>query len=188
MSSYSEYLGRYKQKMTTYTDTRPHRSAGHQTEIVKRLAASGNLETAVAKTACVLPLNAPSTRSGANYNHGGGHNVQDMSSFVEYTSGQALAQASMSKNAKPSQITNLCLSTAALPEFNDKLAADAQLSLIQAAKNGFQRGYYGCAFCGSTTKVQFASGCNCRLTTAQAAGFKSVGAPIHTIEPNANVA
>ena len=45
MSSYSEYLGRMKQRMVTITDTRPHRDAGHQTEIVRRLAASGNLET-----------------------------------------------------------------------------------------------------------------------------------------------
>ena len=55
MSSYSEYLGRMKQRMVTITDTRPHRDAGHQTEIIRRMAASGNLETAVANTACLLP-------------------------------------------------------------------------------------------------------------------------------------
>ena len=71
MSSYSEYLNRYKQRMPTITDTRPRRDAGHQTEIVRRLAASGNLETAVANTACVLVLNTPSTRSAAGFNHGG---------------------------------------------------------------------------------------------------------------------
>ena len=67
MSSYSEYLGRMKQRMVTITDTRPHRDAGHQTEIVRRLAASGNLETRVASTACALVLNAPSTRTAAGY-------------------------------------------------------------------------------------------------------------------------
>jgi len=87
----------------------------------------------------------------------------------------------------------VCYSSTTIPELNDKLAADTQLAAKQAEKNAYQRGYAtaNCPTCGGIygpTKVQFASGCNCKLTTAQAAGYKSVGAPIHTIEPNVNVA
>jgi len=124
MSSYSEYLGRYKQRMVTITDTRPRRDAGHQTEIVRRLAASGNLETRVANTACALVLNAPSTASASTFLHGGGHTVQDAPMYTEYTAGQAVAQGELRRNAKASSITNTmpCLSTSALPEINDRIA------------------------------------------------------------------
>jgi len=193
MSSYSEYLGRMKQRLPNIQDTRPHRDAGHQTEIVRRLAASGNLETAVASTACARVLNAPSTRGTSQFLHGGGHNVQDMSSYVAYKAGQAVAQGFMPANAKTSQISNVCYSTAVVPEINDKIAASTDLQAIQAQKNAYQRGYgtANCPSCGgiyTPTKVQFASGCNCKLTVNQAAGFKSAGAPLHTIEPNVNVA
>ena len=186
MSSYSEYLGRYKQRMVTITDTRPHRDAGHQTEIVKRLAASGNLETAVAKTACVLVLNTPSTRNTAGFNHGGGHNVQDAPMYAEYTAGQAVAQAELPRNAKASQITNTmpCLSTTTLPEINDKLAADAELSKIQAARQMFGRGYYDNC-CPNCKKVLFASGCNCTGASLAPRGLKSAIQRPHTLEPNA---
>lgn len=186
MSSYSEYLNRYKQRMVTITDTRPRRDAGHQTEIVRRLAASGNLETAVAKTACVLPLNAPSTRSAAGFNHGGGHTVQDTSVYNEFTAGQAVAQGALPKNAKPSQITNTmpCLSSAQLPEINDKLAADAELSKIYVARQMYGNGYANNC-CPTCKKTQLASGCNCRLTAAQAAALKSVIQWPHTADPNA---
>jgi hypothetical protein len=184
--SYSEYLGRYKQRMVTITDTRPHRDAGHQTEIVRRLAASGNLETRVANTACALVLNAPSTRSPSGFLHGGGHTVQDAPMYTEYTAGQAVAQGALPKNAKPSQITNTmpCLSSAQLPEINDKLAADAELSKIQAARQSFGRGYYDNC-CPNCKKVLFASGCNCSLTAAQSSVLKSAIQRPHTIEPNA---
>lgn len=36
MPSYSEWLGRHLQNQKKFLDTRPHRDAGHQTEIVKR--------------------------------------------------------------------------------------------------------------------------------------------------------
>ena len=185
--SYSEYLGRYKQRLTTYTDTRPKYTASHYTEVVKRVAASGNLETPVAAPACALVLNAPSPRGASGYNHGGGHNVQDAAMYNQYTAGQAVAQSLMPNNVKPSQITNMCLSTTALPEFNDKLAADdAGLGAIQRQRNTYQRGYYDncCQYC---KKVLFADGCNCRLTVAQAAALKSVNTGIHTIEPNVHV-
>lgn len=186
MSSYSEYLGRMKQRMVTITDTRPHRDAGHQTEIVKRLAASGNLETRVANTACLLPLNAPSTRGSSGYNHGGGHTVQDTQVYTEYTAGQAVAQGERRINAKASQITNTmpCLSSAQLPEINDKLAANAELSKIQAARQSYGLGYATncCLTCKKTT---LAGGCNCRLTVSQASALKSVVQWPHTADPNA---
>jgi hypothetical protein len=162
MSSYSEYLGRMKQRMVTITDTRPHRDAGHQTEIVRRLAASGNLETRVANTACALVLNAPSTRSEAGYLHGGGHTVQDAPMYAEYTAGQAVAQGEKRSNAKASQITNTmpCLSSSQLPELNDKLAADAELSKIQAARQTYGNGYYSNC-CLTCKKPLLAGSCNC---------------------------
>jgi len=184
--SYSEYLGRYKQRLVTITDTRPHRDAGHQTEIVRRLAASGNLETPVAATACALVLNAPSTRGSAGFLHGGGHNVQDAPMYAEYTAGQAVAQGALPKNAKPSQITNTmpCLSSAQLPEINDNLAADAELSKIQAARQSFGRGYYDNC-CPNCKKVLFSSGCNCTGASLATQGLKSAIQRPHTIEPNA---
>jgi hypothetical protein len=190
MSSYSEYLGRLKQRLPTYIDTRPHRDAGHQTEIVKRLAASGNLETAVAKTVCSSVLNAPSTVPASQYVHGGGHNVKDTSDYNEYTAGQAVAQADIVKNRKAAQIQAVCYSSSTIPELNDRLAgtttlADSSVGLIQAEKNKNQRGYNSCASCGAPIKVQFAGSCNCKLTVAQQAGFKSVINRPHTIEPNA---
>ena len=185
MSSYSEYLGRYKQRMVTITDTRPHRDAGHQTEIVKRLAASGNLETRVASTACAVVLNSPSTATSSAYLHGGGHTVQDTGVYSEYTAGQSVAQATRA-NTKASQITNTapCLSSSQLPEINDKLAADAQLSLIQAARQNYGNGYANNC-CPTCKKVLLASSCNCRLTTAQQAGLKSVINWPHTADANA---
>ena len=185
--SYSEYLGRYKQRMTTYVDTRPKYTASHYTEVVKRQAAAGNLETAVAKTACTTALNAPSTVPGSAYFHGGGHNVQDASLYLAYTAGQALAQGAKPQNAKPSQIQAVCYSSAAMPDYNDRLAADAQLAAVQTAKAAYGRGF-ATQCCPSCKKVVFASGCNCSLTTAQAAQFKNARQVPHTIEPNVNAA
>jgi hypothetical protein len=186
MSSYSEYLGRMKQRMVTITDTRPHRDAGHQTEIVRRLAASGNLETRVASTACALVLNAPSTRGPAGYLHGGGHTVQDAPMYAEFTAGQAVAQSESRANAKASQITNTmpCLSSTQLPEINDKLRADAELSKIQAARQMYGNGYTNNC-CPNCKKVLLASGCNCRLTVAQSSALKSTINWPHTADRNA---
>ena len=185
MSSYSEYLGRMKQRMVTITDTRPHRDAGHQTEIVKRLAASGNLETRVASTACAVVLNAPSTATPSGFLHGGGHTVQDAPMYAEYVAGQSVAQGARA-NTKASQITNTvpCLSSSQLPEINDKLAADAQLSLIQAARQNYGLGYASNC-CPTCKKVLLASPCNCRLTTAQSAALKSTINWPHTADRNA---
>jgi FAD/FMN-containing dehydrogenase len=190
MSSYSEYLSRKMQRTPQILDTRPRRDAGHQTEVVKRLAASGNLESATAASACVLVLNTPSTRNPAGRTYNGGHNVQDTSVYNEYTAGRAVAQASMPANAPPTYITKVCYSSSSMPEYNDRLAADAQLALVQDAKNKYARGYSTascCIVCGKPPV--FASGCNCSLTTAQRQALKNSAAPpLHTIEPNANVA
>lgn len=196
MSSYSEYLNRQKQRITMYKDTRPHRDAGHHTEIVKRLAASGVQETATAVGSCVAVLDAPSTRKnptsewGQLQNYSGGHSVQDTAIYNEYTAGQAVAQGAKPQNAKASQITMTCYSSSVVPEINDRLAADAQLAAIQAAKNQYQRGWNTascCLVCGKPPT--FANGCNCALTTAQRLALKSKVAPAqHTIIPNANVA
>jgi len=174
--------------MVTITDTRPHRDAGHQTEIVKRIAASGNLETAVASTSCSLVLNAPSTRNGVGFNHGGGHRVMTTSRYNEYTAGQAVAQGELRKNAKASQITNTmpCLSSAQLPEINDKIAADPTgFGVIYNTKQLGGNGYRSCLSCGATYKAQFVAGCNCRLTAQQSADLKSAIQRPHTLEPNA---
>ena len=196
MSSYSEYLGRLKQRLPKVQDTRPHRDAGHQTEIVKRLAASGVLETAVAQGSCVAVLDAPTTRKnqlgehGYLLNYSGGHSVQDTALFNEYTAGQAVAQGAKPQNAKTSQITPVCYSSSVVPEINDRLAADSQLAAVQAAKNQFQRGYNVascCLVCGKPPT--FADGCNCSLTVAQRSALKSTVPPArHTIIPNVNVA
>lgn len=185
MSSYSEYLGRMKQRMVTITDTRPHRDAGHQTEIIKRLAASGNLETRVASTACAVVLNAPSTASQSGYLHGGGHKVRDAPMYAEYSAGQALAQATR-VNTKESQITNTapCLSSSQLPEINDRLSADAELSKIQAARQNYGKGY-ATNCCPNCKKVLLADSCNCRLTAAQQAALKSTINWPHTADRNA---
>jgi hypothetical protein len=186
MSSYSEYLGRYKQRMVTITDTRPHRDAGHQTEIVKRLAASGNLETRVANTACTRVLNAPSTASASTFLHGGGHTVQDTSDYNQYTAGQAVAQGELRVNAKTSQITNTmpCLSSTTLPEINDKLAADAEMSKIQAARQMYGNGYVSNC-CPTCKRSELAGGCPCRLTATQSADLKSAIQWPHTADRNA---
>ena len=185
MSSYSEYLGRMKQRMVTITDTRPHRDAGHQTEIIKRLAASGNLETRVASTACAVVLNAPSTASQSGYLHGGGHKVRDAPMYAEYSAGQALSQGTIA-NTKASQITNTapCLSSSQLPEINDRLSADAELSKIQAARQNYGKGY-ATNCCPNCKKVLLADSCNCRLTAAQQAALKSTINWPHTADRNA---
>jgi hypothetical protein len=173
MSSYSEYLGRMKQRLPQYIDTRPHRDAGHHTEVVKRLAASGTLEKPTATFSGNHVLNAPSTRADAPYK--GGHKVQDTETYNLYTAGQAVAQSELPRNAKPSQIQAVCYSSTVVPEINDRLAADSQLAAVQAAKNTYGRGWNTancCKVCGEP--VQYTTGCPCALTAAQQAEFKDV--------------
>ena len=174
MSSYSEYLGRMKQRLPKVQDTRPHRDAGHQTEVVKRLAASGVQESKTPASAGVLVLDGPSTQVKSFYAKA--HTVQDTAVYTEYTAGQAVAQSALPRNAKPSQIQPVCYSRTAVPEWNDRLAADAQLSATQAQKNAYQRGYPSaacCKVCGEPP--QFASGCSCTLTAAQSLALPTSG-------------
>jgi hypothetical protein len=169
MSSYSEYLGRMKQRMGTVQDTRPHRDAGHQTEIVKRLAASGVQESKTPASAGVLVLDGPSTQVKSFYAKA--HTVQDTSVYNSYTAGQAVAQSARA-NTKTPQIQPVCYTSSVVPEFNDRLAANAQLALIQAQKNAYQRGYSSaacCKVCGEPP--QFDRGCGCSLTAAQQVNF-----------------
>jgi hypothetical protein len=171
MSSYSEYLGRLKQRLPQYIDTRPHRDAGHQTEVVKRLAASRTLETPTDVFSGNVMLNAPSTQVNSVYK--GGHKVQDTETYNLYTAGQAVAQTSTLANTKAPQIQAVCYSSTVVPEINDRLAADSQLSAIQAAKNTYGRGWNTancCKVCGEP--VQFTTACPCSLTVAQQVELK----------------
>jgi hypothetical protein len=164
--------------------------ASDYTRQIKRQAASGNLETVVVKPVCTTTLNMTATLPNSQFYSGGGHNVTDASTYNEYTAGQAVAQALIPRNVKPAQIQNLCLSSSVVPEVNDKMAADPTgFGAIYNAKQTQGRGYNSCAVCGGSAKVQFARGCPCSITTAQAAqlNIKSLNTTIHTIEPNVNV-
>jgi len=185
MSSYSEYLGRMQQRLPKVQDTRPHRDAGHQTEIVKRLAASGVQESKTPASSCVLVLDGPSTQDYSRYAKA--HTVQDQSIYNEYTAGQAVAQSELPRNAKASQINPVCYSSTAIPEYNDLLRTDAQAALKQAAKNAYQRGYPSAACCQVCGKPPvFDRGCECSLTVAQQTALKDkVGNRLHTSIPNA---
>jgi hypothetical protein len=77
-----------------------------------------------------------------------------------------------------------CLSSSQLPELNDKLAADAELSKIQAARQTYGNGYYSNC-CQTCKKPLLAGACNCRLTVAQAAALKSTINWPHTADRNA---
>lgn len=160
MSSYSEYLNRQKQRIPTIVDTRPHRDAGHQTEIVKRLAASGTLEQRSPASSGVLVLNGPSTQVRSFYAKG--HSVQDTSTVVEYRGGQAVAQSSMPGNAKTPQIQNTCYSSTVIREKQDTLNMYTEEAKKQAAKNNLGA---CCRLCGEP--AQFTTACPCSLTTAQ---------------------
>lgn len=180
MSSYSEYLGRMKQRLPKVQDTRPHRDAGHQTEVLKRLAASGVQDSKTPAFSGVMVLNGPSTQVKSYYAQA--HTVQDTSDYNAYTAGQAVAQSALLRNAKTPQIQPVCYSSTVVPEFNDKLAANVQLSAIQASKNAYGRGYSSAACCQVCGKPPvFSRGCNCSLTVAQQNALKDkVGTRIGT--------
>lgn len=173
MSSYSEYLGRMKQRLPQYIDTRPHRDAGHHTEVVKRRAAAQTLETTPDVFSGNMMLNAPSTQVNSVYK--GGHRVQDTETYNLYTAGQAVAQSELPRNAKASQIQAVCYSSTTVPEINDRLRTDSQLAAVQAAKNVYSRGWNTancCTVCGEPP--QYTTGCACSLTVAQQVALKDV--------------
>lgn len=182
MSSYSEYLGRQQQRLQKFVDTRPHRDAGHQTEVVKRRAAAAVLESTNPRSAGVLVLDGPSTRVRSFYAKA--HSVQDASVFAGFEAAQALAQSE--RTPKASQISQVCYSSSVVPEYNDRLRTDTQLAAVQAARNAYLRGNC-CTVCGKPPTL--ASGCNCSLTTAQRNALADNTAPIaHTAVPNVRVA
>jgi len=174
MSSYSEYLSRKMQRTPKFVDTRPHRDAGHQTEVVRRLAASTVQESKTPASACVLVLDGPTTRVNSRYAKA--HTVQDTAVYNEYTAGQAVAEGALAVNKKSSQIQGLCYTSTAMPDYNDRLKNDAQLAAVQAQKNAYQRGWSSascCKVCGEP--VQFADSCPCRLTIAQQVALPTSG-------------
>jgi hypothetical protein len=174
MSSYSEYLGRHTQRLQKFQDTRPRRDAGHQTEVVRRLAASGVQESKTPASAGVLVLNGPSTQVTSFYAKA--HSVQDTAVYTEYTAGQAVAQSSTPANTKDAQISDTCYSSTIVPEYNDRLAADPQLAAIQAAKNSYQRGWNSASCCNVCGKPpSFGNGCVCALTTEQRVALPTSG-------------
>lgn len=156
--------------MQKVKDTRPHLDASHHTTNVKRLAASGVLETRNPAVSGNMMLNAPSTQVNSVIKPG--HSVQDISDYAEYTAGQAYAQYRMPVNRKAAQINLTCYSSTVVPEINDRLAADAQLAAVQAQRNAYQRGYAVancCIVCGKPPT--FDAGCQCSLTVAQQVGL-----------------
>lgn len=159
MSSYSEYLNRKMQRTQKFLDTRPHRDAGHQTEIVKRLAASAVQESKTPTSAGVLVLDGPSTQVKSFYAKA--HTVQDQSTYNDYTAGQAVAQSTKA-NTKAPQIEQVCYSSSVVPEYNDLLRTDTQMALKQAAKNNLNN---CCRLCGEP--VQYTTACPCTLTATQ---------------------
>jgi primosomal protein N' len=160
-----------QQRLAKVQDTRPHRDAGHQTEIVKRLAASGVQESKTPASACVLVLDGPTTRVNSRYAKA--HTVQDQSTYNEFTAGQAVAQSQLPRNAKTPQISNVCYSSTTIPEYNDLLRTDAQAALKQDAKNAYQNGYSTAACCQVCGKPPvLARGCACSLTVAQQNALK----------------
>jgi hypothetical protein len=155
MSSYSEYLNRQQQRLQKFVDTRPHRDAGHQTEVVKRLAASGVQDSKTPASAGVLVLDGPSTQVRSFYAKA--HTVQDTTLYEAYEAGQAVAQSELPVNKKSAQISQVCYSSSVVPEYNDRLAADAQ-----DQKNKYQRGWNTAACCQVCGKPPTLAGkCNC---------------------------
>lgn len=144
------------QRTPKFVDTRPHRDAGHQTEVIKRLAASGVQDSKTPASAGVLVLDGPSTQVRSFYAKA--HTVQDQSTYNDYTAGQAVAQSA--KTPKSSQIQEVCYSADMMPDINDKLRIYPQEALKQAAKNSLGN---CCRLCGEP--AQYTTACPCSLPT-----------------------
>lgn len=157
------------QRTQKFLDTRPHRDAGHQTEIIKRLAASGVQESKTPASAGVLVLDGPSTQVRSFYAKA--HTVQDTSVYNAYTAGQAVAQSEKPSNAKASQITQVCYSSSVMPDFNDTLRLNADEAAKQLLKNqGLNKTC--CRLCGEP--IQYTTSCPCSLTVEQQVALKDV--------------
>lgn len=90
MPSYSEWLGRKMQNEQKFLDTRPHRDAGHHTEVVKRLAVA---------TLGRRPTGKP---------------VVEASTYTDFVGG-ADVRAATRANTKPPQLTMVCTPVAEPP-------------------------------------------------------------------------
>lgn len=165
MSSYSEYLSRAKQRLPQILDTRPHRDAGHQTEIIKRRAASLVLERTSTAPSQNLVLDGPTTR-GVLSPYKPTHAVHDTSRYTEYTAGQAVAQSE--RTSKLPQIQQVCYSSAVMPELNDTLRLNPAAAARQALKNAGLK-VNCCTVCGEPS--QYTTACPCALTVAQQVGL-----------------
>jgi hypothetical protein len=155
------------QRTQKFLDTRPHRDAGHQTEVIKRLAASAVQESKTPASAGVLVLDGPSTQVRSFYAKA--HTVQDTSVYNDYTAGQAVAQSEKPSNAKASQISQVCYSSSVMPDFNDTLRLNASESAKQLLKNQALNKNC-CRLCGEP--IQYTTSCPCSLTTAQQVALK----------------
>lgn len=158
MSSYSEYLNRQKMRLPNYVDTRPHRDAGHQTEVIKRVAASGVQESKTPMSAGVVVLNGPSTQVKSFYAKA--HTVQDTAVYNDYTAGQAVAQSERSKPA--SQIQSVCYNASVIREKQDTLLIYPGEAAKQKMKNDYSN---CCRLCGEP--AQYTTACPCTLTARQ---------------------
>lgn len=162
------------QRLQKFQDTRGHRDAGHQTEIVKRLAASGVQETRNPAVSINMVLDGPTTRVNSPYKPS--HVVKDTSLYNAYTAGQAVAQSSTVANTKAPQISKTCYSSTVVKEISDTLAADPQLAAVQVAKAKYQRGWNTAACCHVCGKPPaFKGGCSCSLTVAQLVAYPTSG-------------
>ena len=147
-------------RLPQIVDTRPHRDAGHQTEIVKRLAAAAVQESKTPASAGVMVLNGPSTQVRSFYAKA--HTVQDTTLFESYEAGQAVAQSEILANRKTPQISQTCYSSDVIREKQDTLRLYPQEALKQAAINNLRN---CCTLCGEP--VQYTTACPCSLTAAQ---------------------
>ena len=181
MSSYSEYLNRHKQRLPNIVDTRPHRDAGHQTEIIRMLAASANYETVVPNTACTVVLNNPSTASAASRVYGGGHTVQDASAFLAFQGGGAVANGAVPQNVKAPQITKTCYTRAVIPELQNMLDGTAKVGNVDPKVYANRQGYKttpNANCCPTCKRVEFAPTCSAcagklALPNSSGVGYKN---------------
>lgn len=155
------------QRTQQFLDTRPHRDAGHQTEIIKRLAASAVQESKTPARAGVIVLDGPSTQVRSFYAKA--HTVQDTSVYNAYTAGQAVAQSEKPVNTKASQISQVCYSSTVMPDFNDTLRLNTSESAKQLLKNQALNKTC-CRLCGEP--IQYTTACPCTLTVAQQVALK----------------
>lgn len=95
--------------MEKIVDTVPRRTASHQTEVVKRLAASVVQESLAPASSCrsvIAPRQIGSERLFAK-----AHEVKDPSLYEAYTGGQAIAESTKA-NTKANRISGFCYNIA----------------------------------------------------------------------------